>query len=76
MTVVPPLGTGLSDCRSPAFDRRKGDDDNTLAPLALQFQALPAHLGDQLAALTAGLMSLVTFQQRSFCYSHDAGLPV
>ena len=71
MTVASPLGTGLSDCRSPAFDRREGDDNHTLAPLALQFQPLFTHLGDQLAALTARFMSRIVFQRWCLDGSHD-----
>lgn len=72
MTVVPPLGAGLSHCRSPAFYGRKGDHHDALASLALQFQALSAHFGNQLSAFTARFESRTRLRRRRFCTCHGA----
>ena len=38
----------------PSFDGRERNDDDALAPLALELKALSADLRDQLAAFAAG----------------------
>jgi hypothetical protein len=61
----------LESYSSPALNRRKGDDDDTFAALALQLQAFSTHLGDQLSALATCLKALAVLKRRSFCNGHD-----
>jgi hypothetical protein len=67
--VAPLNGSGWF--APPTLYRGKGDDDNALAPFALQFQSLSTDFGDQLPALTARLKSLIAFQRGRLRDYHD-----
>ena len=44
---------------APSFDGRKGDNDNALAALTFQFEALATDFGDKLTAFAAGFRSII-----------------